>query len=60
MDNIFCNSLIAARSYMQLPWAILLEGHAWWHILTGIGELIPPFLRPFPSFSWLKLKDRIC
>ena len=46
MDNIFCNSLIAARSYMQLPWAILLEGHAWWHILTGIGESNPLLLSP--------------
>ncbi|KAH8893724.1 alkaline phytoceramidase [Thozetella sp. PMI_491] len=37
MDNIFCRQLIAARDFLQLPWAVVLEGHGWWHILTGIG-----------------------
>lgn len=22
---------------MGLPWAVVLEGHAWWHLMTGIG-----------------------
>lgn len=22
---------------MLLPWAAVLEGHAWWHIFTGLG-----------------------
>jgi len=38
MDNIFCHHLIQARNQMKLPWSIILEGHGWWHILTGLGK----------------------
>ncbi|KAH8676364.1 alkaline ceramidase [Xylariales sp. PMI_506] len=37
LDNMFCNTIRAWRHHMQLPWAIVLEGHAWWHLMTGIG-----------------------
>jgi dihydroceramidase len=30
----------AAKRYVGLPWGILLEGHGWWHIFTGIGAYI--------------------
>lgn len=22
---------------MGMPWGFLLEGHGWWHLLTGVG-----------------------
>lgn len=37
LDNIFCHHLILARNQIKLPWAVVLEGHGWWHILTGLG-----------------------
>lgn len=37
MDNIFCHHLVDARNYIKLPWSVVLEGHGWWHILTGLG-----------------------
>ncbi|KAE9964299.1 hypothetical protein BLS_005878 [Venturia inaequalis] len=37
LDNIFCSSLISWRHQIGLPWGILLEGHGWWHVMTGIG-----------------------
>lgn len=37
LDNIYCNSLIRWRHRIGLPAALFLEGHGWWHILTGIG-----------------------
>jgi dihydroceramidase len=37
MDNIFCHHLVHARNQIQLPWSVVLEGHGWWHILTGLG-----------------------
>ena len=37
LDRRFCDSLIAARRDVGLPWGVLLEGHGWWHLMTGIG-----------------------
>ncbi|KAJ1333743.1 dihydroceramidase [Microdochium nivale] len=37
LDNIYCSTITGWRRSMQLPWAIVLEGHAWWHLGTGIG-----------------------
>lgn len=37
VDNIFCYNLRQLRKTVGYPWAILLEGHGWWHILTGWG-----------------------
>ena len=38
LDNIYCNNLRSWRRRIGLPWGILLEGHGWWHLLTGIAE----------------------
>ncbi|KIS67321.1 uncharacterized protein UMAG_10522 [Mycosarcoma maydis] len=37
IDNIFCYQLRLWRSKIGYPAAILLEGHGWWHLLTGWG-----------------------
>lgn len=37
IDNTFCQYLRSARNSVLLPWAAVLEGHAWWHIFTGLG-----------------------
>ncbi|KAF2120527.1 alkaline ceramidase-like protein [Lophiotrema nucula] len=37
LDIIFCSTLVRWRRNVGLPWGILLEGHGWWHLMTGIG-----------------------
>jgi len=37
LDNIFCDFLTEKKLYVGWPFAFLLEGHSWWHILTGAG-----------------------
>ncbi|GAB7361019.1 hypothetical protein MBLNU230_g1061t2 [Neophaeotheca triangularis] len=37
LDNAFCGSLRVWRREVGLPWGILLEGHGWWHLMTGLG-----------------------
>ncbi|KZF26295.1 alkaline phytoceramidase [Xylona heveae TC161] len=37
LDNEYCSSLRRWRRQIGLPWGILLEGHGWWHLMTGIG-----------------------
>lgn len=37
LDNVFCAHLRNVRNSVLLPWAVILEGHGWWHIFTGIG-----------------------
>jgi dihydroceramidase len=37
LDNIYCSKLRAWRHEIGLPWGIVLEGHGWWHLMTGIG-----------------------
>ncbi|KAL0581055.1 alkaline ceramidase ydc1 [Marasmius crinis-equi] len=37
LDNIYCDLLIKLKAYVGHPIAFLLEGHAWWHILTALG-----------------------
>lgn len=39
IDNIFCGTLRTARGIVGYPWALLLEGHGWWHVLTCQGAL---------------------
>lgn len=36
-DNILCDPLRLLRARVGYPVAALLEGHAWWHVLTGWG-----------------------
>ncbi|KAI9757324.1 MAG: hypothetical protein M1815_001410 [Lichina confinis] len=37
LDNVYCSQWRRLRRDMGLPWGALLEGHGWWHIMTGIG-----------------------
>lgn len=37
LDNAFCSRIRHWRRQLGLPWGALLEGHAWWHLMTGIG-----------------------
>lgn len=38
LDNIFCSNLIhVRRNYLGFPLGVLLEGHGWWHVFTGLG-----------------------
>ncbi|KAH3902220.1 alkaline dihydroceramidase SCDLUD_002036 [Saccharomycodes ludwigii] len=38
LDVQFCSAWIyIRRSYLLLPMGALLEMHAWWHLLTGVG-----------------------
>ncbi|KAK8083017.1 alkaline phytoceramidase, partial [Apiospora saccharicola] len=37
LDNIYCQTITRWRRQVGLPLAMLLEGHAWWHLMTGIG-----------------------
>ncbi|KAI0404959.1 ceramidase-domain-containing protein [Xylaria palmicola] len=37
LDNIYCGTIRRWRHQIQLPWAVVLEGHAWWHLMTSIG-----------------------
>ncbi|KAG0649544.1 Alkaline ceramidase [Hyphodiscus hymeniophilus] len=38
LDRVFCSTIRRWRHDIGLPWGILLEGHGWWHIMTGIGS----------------------
>lgn len=37
LDNLYCSTIRPWRHNLGLPWAVVLEGHAWWHLMTGIG-----------------------
>ncbi|KAK9324669.1 ceramidase [Lipomyces orientalis] len=37
VDIHFCGTLRVARRAIGMPYGFLLEGHGWWHILTGLG-----------------------
>lgn len=37
LDNEFCGNLRRWRRDIGLPWGLLLEGHGWWHLMTGTG-----------------------
>ncbi|KAK2626102.1 hypothetical protein QTJ16_004364 [Diplocarpon rosae] len=37
LDNAFCSTILRWRHQVGLPWGILLEGHGWWHLMTGVG-----------------------
>ncbi|KAG0160032.1 hypothetical protein PDIDSM_7559 [Penicillium digitatum] len=40
LDNVFCSEIRRARHFVGLPWGLFLEGHGWWHIMTGIGAYL--------------------
>jgi len=37
LDDMYCSTLRRWRHAIGLPWGIVLEGHGWWHLMTGIG-----------------------
>lgn len=37
LDNIHCSTIRVWRHQLGLPWGIILEGHGWWHLMTGLG-----------------------
>ncbi|KAF2199234.1 alkaline ceramidase-like protein [Delitschia confertaspora ATCC 74209] len=37
LDNKYCGTLRQWRRQVGLPWGIVLEGHGWWHLMTGTG-----------------------
>ncbi|KAH7881001.1 ceramidase [Lentinula edodes] len=37
LDIIFCGTLTNWKRNLGWPAAFLLEGHSWWHLLTGLG-----------------------
>ncbi|KAL5359600.1 ceramidase [Aspergillus floccosus] len=37
LDNHYCSKIRVWRHAVGLPWGIFLEGHGWWHLMTGIG-----------------------
>ncbi|KAJ5440972.1 Ceramidase [Penicillium cf. griseofulvum] len=40
LDNVFCSEIRRMRRSVGLPWGLFLEGHGWWHIMTGIGAYL--------------------
>ena len=40
VDNIFCGPITYGKYSVGWPAAFLLEGHSWWHILTGVGTYL--------------------
>jgi dihydroceramidase len=37
LDNVYCGTLRRWRRQIGMPWGFLLEGHGWWHLMTGWG-----------------------
>ncbi|KAL0936656.1 Alkaline ceramidase 3 [Colletotrichum truncatum] len=37
LDNMFCTQIRRLRRQAGLPWGVVLEGHAWWHLMTGLA-----------------------
>jgi len=37
LDNKYCSTLRQWRRSIGMPWGFFLEGHGWWHLMTGIG-----------------------
>ena len=37
LDNVYCSSLRRWRREIGMPWGFFLEGHGWWHLMTGLG-----------------------
>ncbi|KJY02154.1 alkaline dihydroceramidase like protein [Zymoseptoria brevis] len=37
LDNEYCGRIRGWRHAVGLPWGVVLEGHGWWHLMTGMG-----------------------
>ncbi|OQD87528.1 hypothetical protein PENANT_c005G06934 [Penicillium antarcticum] len=40
LDNLFCSQVRRLRHQVGLPWGLILEGHGWWHVMTGLGAYL--------------------
>ncbi|KAK0525265.1 alkaline ceramidase ydc1 [Tilletia horrida] len=66
VDNIFCKSLRDTRARLGPVLGVLLEGHAWWHFLTGYGAYLAGLagsfligaIRESPDAFEVRYKDR--
>jgi len=38
LDTKYCGTVRRWRHQIGLPWGLLLEGHGWWHLMTGYGS----------------------
>ena len=59
LDTIFCQHLTSTKQQLMLPWSVILEGHGWWHILTGLGELLQVSLHSAHCLT-LTLLQAVC
>jgi len=55
MDNIFCHRLTSWKMSIGWPIAFFLEGHSWWHVLTGLGTY---YMFIGIQYATLCVKDR--
>ena len=37
VDRVYCSNLRSWRRQIGMPWGFFLEGHGWWHLMTGVG-----------------------
>ncbi|KAF2869824.1 ceramidase [Massariosphaeria phaeospora] len=37
LDNMYCTTIRRWRREIGMPWGFFLEGHGWWHLMTGTG-----------------------
>ncbi|KAF8492743.1 ceramidase [Russula emetica] len=54
LDNIFCDPWTRIKRAVGWPTAFLMEGHAWWHVLTGLGTF---YLTQGVTCATLSVKD---
>ncbi|KAH8835532.1 ceramidase [Flagelloscypha sp. PMI_526] len=54
LDNVFCDTITDWKVRVGWPTAFLLEGHAWWHILTALGTY---YMSIGAQFVALAVKD---
>lgn len=54
VDNIWCEIWDSYKPIVGYPTAFLLEGHAWWHVFTGLGTY---YLIVSASYLTLCVKD---
>jgi len=54
LDNIFCGPWTRIKHAVGWPVAFFMEGHAWWHILTGLGTF---YLNQGITLLSLSVKD---
>ncbi|KAH6646502.1 alkaline dihydroceramidase [Truncatella angustata] len=52
LDNVYCNTIRRWRHDIGLPWAVVLEGHAWWHLMTGLGGQADTMSKAYYYITW--------